>query len=280
MSRRHYEFPVRSRTVAFDLELDEARPNHRSLLSFLSQKRFYEPDISQFLLKVVEPGDTVIDIGANIGFFAVLAGALVGPQGRVYAFEPGANNLPELHHNLTLNSFSHVEVIDKPVSNCIEAVSFFLNSDNSGGNALWNPADYPGNTKSQEETIAQAMTSTTLDAFSERLSPTTLVKLVKIDTEGAEHKVLTGAHRFLRRHAVPFVIAELHEFGLRKMGASAESLRALMRDLGYETFVLLHDGSLPKFVPTGTRIASKYIRNVVFTRPDALAAHFESEYFA
>ena len=62
-----------------------------------------EPEVQQLLAELIEPGQTVYDVGANIGFFTILCSRLVGPEGRVYAFEPIPQNLAALRHNIELN---------------------------------------------------------------------------------------------------------------------------------------------------------------------------------
>lgn len=280
MSFRQIQLNSTSGTLSFGLELEDGNPLHHSILDFLNRGSLYEPDISLFLARVIGAGDVVVDVGANIGFFSVLAGALTGKTGRVFAFEPGPNNLPELKHNLAQNGFSHVQVIEQPVSNQVGPISFFINSDTGGGNALWDPGEYPGNERSKAQPIKLTIESTTLDLLSARLPPATHVKLIKIDTEGAEYHVLAGATAFLRRHMVPFVICELHEFGLRKLGTSTAALRELMHSLGYGCYVLVADGTLPRFVPLRTEIQVKYIHNVVFTRPEYLEPYYPAEFFA
>ena len=75
-----------------------------------------EPEVQQALAELVKPGQTVYDVGANIGFFTILCSRLVGPQGRVYAFEPIPQNLVTLRHNIALNGLTNVVIVDKALS--------------------------------------------------------------------------------------------------------------------------------------------------------------------
>ena len=77
----------------------------------------------------------------------MLAATLVGPSGHVVAFEPDPENLARLRANLAHNDCKNVTVIEKAVTNRVGEIEFFINSDDSGGNALWDPAQYPGNVK-------------------------------------------------------------------------------------------------------------------------------------
>jgi Methyltransferase FkbM domain len=96
-------------------------------------------------------------------------------------------------------------------------------------------------------------------------------RLIKIDTEGAEQRVLEGMRGLLTRQDPQFVIAEYHPFGLERMGSSEESLRGFIEGLGYSTFALNNAGGLPRFVPPATRIQVTAIINMLFSKPDGSA---------
>jgi FkbM family methyltransferase len=246
------------------LDLDPALSNEQTILNFVTKGRYYEPEISRLLLQVLREGDTAIDVGANVGFFSILAAALVGKAGKVVCFEPDPANRARLANNLSINGFANAVVVDNPAIDKAGAVDFYINSDNSGGNALWDPAQFPGNVKSQAEKKVSKLQATTIDAEVKRLR-LSKPKLIKVDTEGADQKVLEGAKKLLAKAAVPFVVSELHEFGLQRMGGSQESFRGYMEGLGYSTFTLYYSGAMPKLVPPGTKIRSKFIPNILFS---------------
>lgn len=263
------ELPDRKTQIALDL--DDQYSNEKTIASYIYSGRYYEPDVALALTCLIREGDCVVDVGANAGFFTVLLGALTGPSGRVLSVEPGTHNLSRLKNNIAINGFQHVTVLDRPVTDKDGDVSFFINSDDSGGNALWDPGHFPGNQKTVANPIAHTLSATTLEkAIAAAGLPTP--KLIKIDTEGAEQRILEGAGALVRDHKVPYVIAELHEFGLNQMGCSQASLRALMEGNGYSTFLLFGDGSLPKLVPPNTQIQSSYFLNLLFSTPQDVGA--------
>lgn len=265
-----------NRNLQIALDLDECHSNEKIIISYLCNGHFYEPDVSLALTRLVGEGDAVVDIGANAGFFTIVMGVLAGPSGRVLSIEPDAHNLSRLRNNISLNQFRHVTVFERPVTDKEGEVTFFINSDNSGGNALWDPAHYPGNQKSHANPIARTMAATTLERV---VADTGLAppKLIKIDTEGAEQRILEGAGGLIRNRAVPFVIAELHEFGLHQMGCSQASLRALMEANGYSTFLLYPNGALPKLIPPGTMIRTHCFVNLLFSTIEKVGAHWQEE---
>jgi FkbM family methyltransferase len=264
--------------VPMVLDLDPNRPNEKSILNQLEKGISFEPDVAQVLVKVLRAGDVVVDVGANVGYLTVMAALLIGPSGHVVAFEPGAANLERLRANLALNNCTNVTVIDKAVTNRVGEVEFFINSDDSGGNALWDPGQYPGNVKSLANPIRITVAGATLDAEWERLRlpPPTVIK---IDTEGAEQLVLEGARNLLASQQTHFVIAELHVFALEKMGSSQQGFRGFMERLGYSTFGLSFLGALPRFFPTGTRIETPYVVNILFSKPEWVGEHWPAAAF-
>ena len=273
-----YTINIRDRGVTMRIVLDPAMPSEQTILSFLQNQRLYEPDIAEVMIRAIEPGDVVLDVGANIGFFSLLMALLAGPAGQVVSFEPAADNLVRLQHNIALNGLQSITVVAQPASDVAGEVTFHLNSDNSGGHSIWDPGRFPPNTQSRANPRTVSLRATTIDAELARLGlgPP---KLIKIDTEGAEHAVLRGATGLLAGRKVPYIIAELHDFGLEAMGSSQQDLRRFMSEFGYDTFALYQNGALPKQVPAGTHLTSRYFFNVLFSTPDAVARLWPREDF-
>jgi FkbM family methyltransferase len=255
------------------LDLDENRPNEKSVLGWLQTGKLFEPDVANLFLNVLRQGDVVIDVGANIGFLTVLASVLVGPTGHVVAFEPGADNLERLRANLGHNDCKNVTVIEKAVTNQVGEVVFYINSDDSGGNALWDPRRYPGTPKTLATAMRLVVPATTLDAEWERLR-LPAPKVIKIDTEGAEQRVLEGARDLIARHQPRFITAELHQFGLAMMDCTEVSLRGFIEGLGYSTFGMSYAGTLPRLIPTATRIISPVLINLLFSKPEYVGEYW------
>jgi FkbM family methyltransferase len=262
------------RVLVMKLDLDETQPNEQTILEYVKNNQLYEPDVANLMLQFVTPGDVVVDVGANVGFFTTLLATLTGPGGRVLSFEPDAGNLARLHGNIAINAFGHVTVVAQPASAGAGEVEFFINSDNSGGNALWDVGSFPGNAKSAAAPQPLKLQATTVDDEIKRLG-LPAPKLVKIDTEGAELEVLRGCRDLLTGQRTPFVIAESHPFGLAKMNASLSQLRAFMAEFGYATFGLFNDGAMPRFIPLHTEIKSKHFINLLFTTPEHIARFWQ-----
>jgi FkbM family methyltransferase len=257
----------------FQMELDPGDLTEKTILDFYNSRVFYEPEVAGLMVNILKSGDVVIDVGANCGFFTALAGTLIGPRGHVMAFEPAAACVTRMRANLDRNGLANVSIIDRVATAQSGETRFYLNSDNSGGNALWDPGEWPGNAKSRANPMPISVTATTIDAeYKQRDLP--IPKLIKVDTEGAEQRVLEGAMNLLEGRKVPFVVVELHEFALAKLGCTQQSLRGLMDRLGYSTFALYYSNSLPRFIPPGVQIRSSVILNILFSTPTKVAEYW------
>ena len=217
-----WEFKRGWEQFRFQMELDPGDPTEKAILDFYNARVFYEPEVAGLMTSVLKAGDVVIDVGANCGFFTVLAATLTGPRGHVMAFEPAATCVTRMRGNLDRNRLTNVNIIDRVAAAQSGETKFYLNSDNSGGNALWDPGEWPGNAKSCANPMPVSVAATTIDAeYQQHTLP--IPKLIKIDTEGAEQRVLEGAVNLLANCKVPFIVVELHEFALAKLGCTQQS---------------------------------------------------------
>lgn len=172
----------------------------------------YEREKQVELARALTPGSVFFDIGANVGFYTLLGSKLVGPTGRVHAFEPLPNNLAALRRHMALNACSNVFVHDVAVSDRNGEARFSIADSNAMGHLA--------------ESGELAVRTVALDDFAlndGQRTPTCL----KIDVEGAEGQVLRGAARLLRT-ARPLVFLATHG-----RAAHEESI-ALLRDAAYE----------------------------------------------
>lgn len=239
MPRQEFSFSLTAPTGTHKLTylLDPAQFSQRFMLNDFANGRLYESETSNILGTLLQPGDTFIDIGAHVGYFSMLAAALVGPTGQVYAFEPDTSNFAHLVEHIDVNGATQVRPLHMAVGAKPAIAEFFVNADNDGGHALWEVGRHPFNERSRQAPTTRKVYVTSLDHL---FAHTDLgrLKAIKIDAEGAEFAIMVGAKGLLARHRIPFIIAEINRFGLEAMGASERLLRGLMSDLGYETWLL------------------------------------------
>ena len=186
---------------------------------------------------MIAPGDTVIDVGAHVGFW-VMGGALrAGPSGRVVAFEPVESNMVRLRRNLAINGLGFVVCECLALADRVGETDFYLAADGNKG---------AGSLGARPGARRVSMPVTTLDDYcAERgLSP---VAVMKIDVEGAEHLVLLGAARVLSSSRPPVIMFEANDVLAASFGRVVEVKRLLARH-GYRAY--RYDGACLREVAT------------------------------
>jgi FkbM family methyltransferase len=260
---------VMSGRTAFDIDLDSDDFNQNFILEILKGGYCYEPEVATVMLHGLRRGDACIDVGANVGFFTLMMSGLVGDEGHVLAFEPGTNNLPKLKHNLDHNRITNVKLIEQPAWHKNARIKFWLDADSSGSNAVWDPGRFFSNVKSRQHPENFEVDAVRADDLVDRP-----IRMIKIDTEGAEQRILEGLEDTLRRYHPPYVLVELNPFGLAELGCSTESMREYMRQFSYDLFFLDPEGKIPTLVPARTEVTYQngyVVMNAMFSTVDAVS---------
>lgn len=255
--------------TAVRLELDSDQPTQALMINTLSHGKSYEATFTDLMMRILAPGDAMIEVGAHVGYVSVIAAALVGPTGRVVAVEPNPANFERLSHHKALNRLDQLVLHHAAASAAVGTATFHLNADNDGGHALWDVRRHADNAKSRAAPQAITVPTVTVDSLAGAIGERRL-RLIKVDTEGAEHLVLSGARETLAAARDLLVVAELNDLGLRLLGEDQVSLRSLMRGLGYETFRMPVGVDLPVWIPEATRIVSDFVENLLFARPETI----------
>ena len=230
-------------TLRVQYDLDMNAPSQRFIYDCCRSGGVYEATTTNLLTEFLKPGDTFVDVGAHVGFFSIMAAALVDPGGRVIAFEPNAENYASLRNNVLLNGYAHVVCVNSAVGDHDGEAVFYENIDNDGGHALWDPGLHPFNQQSKARQQARRLPMTTLDTALAGLGVQS-VKAVKIDTEGAEVRVLNGGARCLAAPGIELLVCENNEFGLASLGTSSTELRRTLANLGFAVCVQGEQGEL------------------------------------
>jgi FkbM family methyltransferase len=250
MTRRRAMFTVNGVRLVMDFDL--ASGVQKCMAEDLLDGGRYEPASSAYMERTVKPGDTVIDVGAHIGYFTLLLAALVGPKGRVFAFEPHPDNYQRLLQHLAINGLTNVTPFHMAVGHKCGVVDLWVNRDNDGGHALFDVGMIAANTKSAAHPQRYPVWMTTLDT----VCPTHAA-LMKMDIEGSEHNVMKGCTLGPR-----VIVSEINRPGLVAMGTSEDTYRRYMETRGYQSWMPKPDGSLVD--ATGKSIIENYVFNLVF----------------
>jgi FkbM family methyltransferase len=193
----------------------------------------YEPGVTALLRRVLRPGTNFVDVGANIGFFSVVASRLVGAEGRVFAVEPYPYNVKLLLANLALNRCRNVEVFPFAAASAPQVFCYDDSAGNSG--QILEPSEMAR----LDDCLVSAMP---LD----RLIPGDCsIQVVKMDVEGAEYLALQGMKKTCSAHR-PLLISEIAADFLRDVSKASltEYLMALLVDEGYRLAIIGVDGTL------------------------------------
>jgi FkbM family methyltransferase len=174
--------------------------------------RAYEPATTEYLLRRLPPGGVFVDIGANHGYFTVLAAARVGDRGRVIAFEPNPAVFEQLVAHVELNRFAERTVLlQQALSNRPDdRATLFVSQcpTNSGLSTLIPEAARVVTGAISPQHTVEVRTET-FDRWFEA-SGLDRVDVVKIDTEGYEDHVIDGMAASLHSHRVGTIICETH----------------------------------------------------------------------
>ena len=165
------------------------------------------------LFELVQKGDTIIDIGSNIGQTAMTFAKIAGEQSMVYGFEPDPVNYSKAMENLKLNSFKNIEILNLGLGSKSEELNLKINSPlNRGGNRI-------DKNKTKDSFIIKVEM---LDSLFEN-KKIKKIDLIKIDVEGFELEVLKGASSIIRNFK-PKMFIEVDDTNLKEQGSSAKDL--------------------------------------------------------
>jgi FkbM family methyltransferase len=214
----------------------------------------YETAESRVIQALIQPGDTVLDIGANIGYFTLLTARRIFP-GKVYAFEPMPLTRQKLLDNLVLNQTDNAIVRSEALCDRPGELELHFGPPKNQGMTSLRPV--------QRSAGSVKVPTARLDDL---LPVGERVTLAKIDVEGAEYAVLQGMQTCLERDQ-PDLIVEVTESYLGSLGESSAMLRQFLYGRGYRMYVIDNDALVP-LKPDDPNPAEQY--NALFTRRDKL----------
>ena len=201
--------------------------------STIAALRAYEPAVTRCIEARLGPGMTFVDVGANVGYFSLLAASRVGPAGSVYAFEPSQIDVKLLHLSRLLNGFENVEVFPVAAGRGW-GLSFY---DGAHSNGWVSPVS-----SSPEDVLSRTVVLSV--PIGEVIPADGRIDVIKIDVEGAEFQALTGARRMLDRHH-PAIVTEFSPPALESIShVSGPQYLEFLTGLGYRLSVLTEDGPI------------------------------------
>jgi FkbM family methyltransferase len=234
----------------------------------------WEPNLTAWLARTLRPGDGFVDVGANVGYFSAAASRLVGPEGWVVAIEALPDTHAVLRHNLARNGLANVRTESVAAWDSEDTLEFFTRAAGPSGTSTAYPEwaerwDLAPATKVPARRLADLLSDREIER----------ARVVKIDAEGAEWRVLRGFADALPRCRPDIELAmEVAPALLRLDGASAAALVALLGEAGFRPYRLENDYSPAAYYgdrdvrpPTRIEEIPEDVEqmDVVFSRTDA-----------
>lgn len=182
----------------------------------LSFHGIHEPLETKIFRNLLKRGDAVVDIGANIGYYTLIAAKKISKDGKVFAFEPEPYNFSILEKNIKLNRFNNIKAIKMAVSETKGKSNLFLSEEigNTGSHTLQG--------KSNKTTLVAVIS---LDEFFKHSDK---IDIIKMDAEGAEYSIFKGMLNIIKRNHKIKIIMEFIPSNLKNFGIEPKHLLFLI----------------------------------------------------
>ena len=214
-------------TTIRDEKLPIVVSSHDGCVSkFIRMKGVWEPHVSEAVLKVVKPGNVVVEVGANYGYYTLKMAHRVGPTGKILSYEANPDVFRALRKSIVVNDFeSRVILSKKAVSDKAHEAFLVYNMGNVGGGYIVNDPAKDFKKKCSSDPMCHSVDVTTLN---EALSGVENVHVLRMDAEGSEILILQGAERLLESSPDLTVVMEWDQSMMKRYG-SIDSLINLLK---------------------------------------------------
>jgi len=197
----------------------------------------FEKGERKFVERFLQPGMTVLDVGAYFGIYSLVASMRVGAAGRVIAFEPSIRQMRKLRLNLRLNRCANVSVENLALSSTEGEAEFFVAIGGAEGfSGLRRPS------VSAQVRSLRVRTAVLDDYLREHSIEA--VNFIKLDVEGGELDFFKGASKLLGQTQAPVILCELQDIRAKAWGHTARQTAEFVRDFDYRWFRPLADGMI------------------------------------
>lgn len=201
---------------------------------------------TEFVKTLLKEGDVVADIGANIGYYALMESRLVGDTGKVYAIEPINKNIQHLQNNINLNRCKNICLLELAIGDENKRETIYL-SEKSNLNSMIDHEDLDIIGKTEVDML-------TFDTFLQE-KEIEMPKMVRMDVEGYEYEIIEGMPKTLSSENSPILFIELHTHILGKL--KTKDLLIRLKEYGYDILHIVRnynvvqlkyfEKTLPKF---------------------------------
>lgn len=203
----------------------------------------YNPETLRHVGRVLRPGGVAIDVGAGVGDFTVAMADAVGPSGTVHAFEPSPGEFGWLARNVSLNGLAQVKTHQAAVSDVSGSGVF---------ECVYGVNPSRGTLADSHHETGTATVSCPVTAIDDLANGWNRFDLLKIDTQGADVRVLLGARAALNRHRPSIILNAVQEVLYKRFGTSIDELETLLKTMNYRMNWIARPGGHKKGVGIAT----------------------------
>ena len=177
----------------------------------------------ELLKKHIKPGDTVLDIGANIGFYATILSDIVGEKGKIHCFEPDTTNFN--HLKKTTDSYKNIIINNKAVGPKTEKLKIYTSKELNVDHRTYKPEEYDQEIEIDAVSIDDYLKGAKVD-------------FIKMDIQGFEMEAMKGMKETLKNNPNVKMISEFWPYGLKKAGSSLRDYFVLLKELNFNVEIL------------------------------------------
>jgi FkbM family methyltransferase len=187
------------------------------------------------MCSILSPGDVFFDIGANVGYYSLVASQIVGASGQIHAFEPIPDNVTRLRSAVQRNEVKNVTINQMAVGESEGVLDLYIGNE-SLGNSGWASVVFSGR-RPDVVTVPQA----TMDNYISEHGIKS-IRLVKLDIEGAEPEAICGMRSVLKSSNAPDILCEVNPWLLERRGLDSRAITLPLAEHGYRLFSVNRSG--------------------------------------
>ncbi len=229
----------------------------------------WEPNITRWITENLKNGDVFVDVGANIGYYSLLASSLVGRDGKVVAIEASPFIFDMLVHNVRQNGITNLRAVNIAVSDTEDIVKLYkAGADNLGESSILDDED-----RCLEGEIRSAPLTTILESGEAENA-----RIVKIDVEGAEYLVVRGMSSLLKHGRRDLeVVLEISPERLRRFDKTPEDMIGMFGNDGFHAFTVENDYRSAYYLPPIRPKRPRRLRGTIASQADVVFSRRDVE---
>lgn len=215
-------------------------------LGLMRNVGIFEPFETEVLKERIHPGDVVVDIGANIGYYTLIFARIAGEHGHVYAFEPDPLNFGLLKKNVEINGYRNVTLVQKAVADTDGMLHLYLCEENRGDHRIYDSRDNRGSIEIEAVRLDTYFRDRNIN-----------IGFIKMDIQGAEYSALRGMQEVLRRNRDLKIATEYWPIGLHRCGTAPGEYLAALLNSGF-TFYNIDESTKRILTTTRDELLQQY----------------------